>query len=56
MTILKKLWDKVRPMTREEREHEWLSKSADLVELERRQRKLNHIDMGNVNANLKGWV
>jgi len=39
MTILKKIWDKIRPMTREEREHEWLSKSSDLVELERRQKK-----------------
>ncbi len=47
--ILKKVLKAMKPMSRSEREHEWLAKSTDLVDLERRQKVLT-------NHNLKGWV
>ena len=47
--ILQKIFKAMKPMSQSEREHEWLAKSTDLVDLERRQKVLT-------NKNLKGWV
>ncbi len=47
--ILQKIFKAMKPMSRSEREHDWLAKSTDLVDLERRQKALT-------NQNLKGWV
>jgi len=49
ITILKDLWFYIRPKTEKEMVEEWLAKSTDLVDLERRQKIL-------LNPNLKGWV
>lgn len=49
MIFLKKLWNKIKPKTQQQIEHDWLAQSSDLVDLERRQKLLT-------NRNLKGWV
>ena len=49
ISFLKDLWYYIRPQTEREMIDEWLGKSKDLAELERRQQ---HI----LNPNLKGWV
>tara|TARA_B100000085_G_scaffold258074_1_gene259879 strand:- start:528 stop:689 length:162 start_codon:yes stop_codon:yes gene_type:complete len=46
---LKSFLKSMKPKSRQEREHEWLAQSSDLVDLERRQKILT-------NSNLKGWV
>lgn len=46
------IWNSIRPKTEAERIEEYLSKSADLVDLERRQKQLKW----STNPNLKGWV
>ena len=49
MNLLKRIWKVLKPRTQAQAEHDWLSQSHDLAELERRQRILT-------NKNLKGWV
>lgn len=51
MTFIKKIFKKIKPKTQQEIEYEYLAKSKDLVDLERRQRQLMR-----ENINLKGWV
>mgnify|MGYP003115650401 CR=1 FL=1 len=46
------IWNAVRPKTEAERIEEYLSKSTDLVDLERRQKQLKW----STNPNLRGWV
>ena len=53
MKLLKRLFNKLKPKTEQERITEYLAKSTDLVDLERRQKKLIY---GNMNPNLRGWV
>ena len=48
-TILKYIWNNLRPKSQKEIREEWLASSHDLVELERRQKML-------INPNLKDWV
>lgn len=42
MTLLANLWNLVRPKTQRELEEEYLAQSVDRVDLERRQRNLQH--------------
>jgi hypothetical protein len=42
MKLLKSIWNNIRFKTQQEREHEWLAQSKDLVDLERRQRILQN--------------
>lgn len=42
MNILAHIWEIIRPRTQQEREEEFLARSTDLVDLERRQRMLNN--------------
>jgi len=46
---IRKFYNIIRPKTQKELEHEWLSQSDSLEELERRMKVLE-------NKNLKGWV
>ena len=49
-SIMKTLFSFFRPKTQRDYEEEYLAKSVDLVDLERRQRRLY------TNPNLSGWV
>lgn len=50
ISIMKKLFSVIRPKTQRDYEEEYLAKSNDLTDLERRQKKLI------MNPNLSGWV
>lgn len=49
MTLINKIWNTIKPLSRREREEAYLSKATDLTDLERRVRKLD-------DDNLSGWV
>ena len=40
--MIKRLWERIRPKTDTEREHEYLSEAVDMVDLERRLNILGH--------------
>lgn len=52
MRYVKKVLSLIKPKTQQQRIEEYLSKSTDLIDLERRQRQLTY----GINPNLKGWV
>lgn len=49
MNFISKLWNKIRPLSRKERMEAYLAESVDMVDFERRLKKLE-------NENLSGWV
>lgn len=52
MRFVKAIFKYFRPKSEREMIEDYLSRSTDLVDLERRQRQLTY----GINPNLKGWV
>lgn len=49
MNFISKIWNAIKPLSRTQREEAYLAQSTDLIDLERRIKKLE-------NNNLSGWV